>query len=160
MDPNARKVVLRKMTYGLWVLAADGGGEKEASTVTWVSQASFDPPLVTVGIRVGSHLHAVVEKAGAFAMHLVSSSQKDVAGDFIKETPVTADTIGGRKFSAGPATRAPILEGFSCWFEAKVVEKVTRGDHSVFLAEVVDAVAKDAAVAPLALSATGWHYGG
>lgn len=160
MDPNVKKAVLRKMTYGLWVIAAEGGGEREASTVTWVSQASFDPPLVTVGIRVASHLHAVVEKAGAFAMHLIDAGQKDVAGAFIKETVFTADTIGGRKYSAGPVTKAPILEGFSCWFEARVVEKVTRGDHSVFVAEVVDAAMKDPAAAPLVLSSTGWHYGG
>jgi len=160
MDPKVRKSVLRKMTYGLWVISADAAGERQASTVTWVSQASFTPPLVTVGIRVGSHLHAVVEKAGAFAMHLVAADQKDVAEAYIKETEVTAETIGGRKVSPGPATRAPILEGFACWFEARVVEKVTRGDHAVFVAEVVDASMKDPEAVPLVLASTGWNYGG
>jgi flavin reductase (DIM6/NTAB) family NADH-FMN oxidoreductase RutF len=160
MDPAVKKVVLRKITYGLWVLSADAAGEREASTVTWVSQASFTPPLVTVGIKVGSHLHAVVEKAGAFAMHLIAAGQRDVAEAFIKETKVTADTIGGRKYSAGPATKAPILEGFSCWFDAKVVDRVTKGDHTVFVAEVVEASLKDRKAAPLVLATTGWNYGG
>ena len=160
MDPAIKKAVLRKVTYGVWVISADAAGERQASTVTWVSQASFTPPLMTVGIRVGSHLHAVVEKAGAFAMHLVASDQKDVAETFIKETKVTADTIGGRKFTPGPATKAPILEGFPCWFEARVVERVTKGDHTVFVAEVVEASMKDKDPSPLVLATTGMHYGG
>jgi len=160
MDPALKKAVMRKMTYGVWVISADAAGEREASTVTWVSQMSFTPPLVVVGIRAGSHLHAVVEKAGAFAMHLVAAGQKDVAEAFIKETKVTADTIGGRNYSAGPATRAPILEGFPCWFEARVVERVTKGDHTIFVGEVVEASMTDKDAAPLVLASTGLHYGG
>jgi flavin reductase (DIM6/NTAB) family NADH-FMN oxidoreductase RutF len=160
MDPAVKKAVLRKMTYGIWVISADAAGDREASTVTWVSQASFTPPLVTVGIRVGSHLHAVVDKAGAFAMHLVAADQKDVAEAFIKETKFTADTIGGRKYAAGPATKSPILEGFACWFEARVVERVTKGDHTIFVGEVVEASMKEKDAAPLVLAATGWNYGG
>ncbi|HZE96581.1 MAG TPA: flavin reductase family protein [Planctomycetota bacterium] len=160
MDPAVKKAVLRKMTYGLWVIAADAGGDREASTVTWVSQASMTPPLVSVGIKVDSHLHAVVEKAGAFSMHLIAEGQKDAAAAFIKETTFTADTIGGRKYAPGAVTKAPLLEGFPCWFEARVVGKLTKGDHSVFLAEVVDAAMKDASAAPLLLATTGWNYGG
>jgi len=160
MDAAIKKAVLRKMTYGVWVISADAAGVREASTVTWVSQASFTPPLITVGIRVGSRLHGVLEKAGAFAMHLVAAGQKDVAETFIKETKVTADTIGGRKFTPGPATKAPILEGFPCWFEARVVERVTKGDHTIFIGEVVEASMKDKDASPLVLATTGMNYGG
>jgi len=160
MDPAIKKAVLRKMTYGVWVIAADAAGDREASTVTWVSQMSFTPPLIAVGVRVGSHLHAVLEKAGAFAMHLVAAGQKDVAEAFIKETKVTADTIGGRKYGAGPVTKAPILEGFPCWFEARVVERVTKGDHTIFVGEVVEASMKDKDATPLVLASTGLNYGG
>jgi flavin reductase (DIM6/NTAB) family NADH-FMN oxidoreductase RutF len=160
MDPAIKKAVLRKMTYGLWVLSADAAGEREASTVTWVSQASFAPPLVTVGIRVGSHLHDVVEKAGAFAMHLIAAGRKDLADAFIKETTFTADTIGGLKYAPGPVTSAPILEGFPCWFEARVVERVTKGDHTIFVGEIVGASMTDPGAAPLVLATTGMTYGG
>jgi flavin reductase (DIM6/NTAB) family NADH-FMN oxidoreductase RutF len=159
MDPKVKTTVLRKMTYGMWVLSADAAGDVEASTVTWVSQASFTPPLVTVGIRVGSHLHAVVDRARAFALHLIPDGQKDVAQAFIKPTEVTPTTIGGRAFTRG-ATGAPILDGFPCWLEARVVEGVTKGDHTVFVGEVVEAGHSDPNAAPLVLASTGWNYGG
>ncbi len=160
MDANIKASVLRKMTYGLWVLAADHQGDREASTVTWVSQASFHPPLIMVGLRIGSHLHDVTTQAGAFALHLLHAGQKDVAAAFIKPTEVTPERIGGYAFAPGKVTGAPILEGFSCWMEARVVDTVRRGDHAVLIAEVVDAGQSDASAQSLVLATTGWNYGG
>ncbi len=160
MDPNVKTSVLRKMTYGLWVLSADHHGDREASTVTWVSQASFTPPLVTVCLKIGTHLHDVVVQSGAFALHLISADQKDLAGAFTRPTQVTGDRIGGLSFRPGAATGAPILDGFAAWLEARVTDTVRRGDHAVIVAEVVEAGQKDPDAAPLILATTGWNYGG
>ena len=47
MDPNVKKTTLRMIPYGLYVLtAAHSDGRISAGTVNWVTQASFEPPLV------------------------------------------------------------------------------------------------------------------
>ena len=52
MDPNAKKTTLRMIPYGLYVLtAAHPDGRVAAGTVNWVTQASFEPPLVAVASR-------------------------------------------------------------------------------------------------------------
>lgn len=160
MDSNVKSNVLRKMTYGLWILATEHKGDREASTVTWLSQVSFTPPLIMVALKVGTHLHQVVEQSGGFALHLVNKDQKDLAGAFTRPTDVKPGTIGGLKYATGPLTGSPILEGFACWLEARVTDTVRRGDHTVFVAEVVDAQQRHAAVEPLVLATTGWSYGG
>ena len=68
MNLEAKKKVLRSFTYGLYVLTAKDGDEVAAGTVNWVTQASFQPPLVAVGLKRDSHLHALVERTGKLAL--------------------------------------------------------------------------------------------
>jgi len=158
MEAETKKKVLRKLTYGMWVIAAAAGDDVEASSVTWLMQGSFKPPLVVVGVRAATHLRTVIEKAGAFALHLLSASQQELAGAFTKPTAVAPGRIGGIAWRPG-ATGAPLLEGFSAWLEARVTDVVVRGDHAIFVAEVVEA-GMTSDEAPLALATTGWNYGG
>ena len=52
MDAEAKKTALRMIPYGLYVLTAEGkDGKIAASTVNWVTQTAFQPPLVVVGGR-------------------------------------------------------------------------------------------------------------
>ena len=61
MDEKAKKTALRMIPYGLYVLTGEtAGGRVTASTVNWVTQASFEPPLVAVGVKVESNAHAIV----------------------------------------------------------------------------------------------------
>src|SRR2546427_13103743 len=55
MDPNVKKTTLRMIPYGLYVLtAAHADGRVAAGTVNWVTQASFEPPLVAVRVQTPS----------------------------------------------------------------------------------------------------------
>ena len=159
MDQETKKQVLRKLTYGMWVISAAAGEDVEASSVTWLMQASFAPPLVAVAVRADTHLCKVIGKARAFALHLLTDHQKDLAESFTKPTKVEGGKIGGLGWTPG-ATGSPLLDGFAATCEAKVTDVVARGDHTIFVAEVVDARLADAAARPLVLATTGWHYGG
>ena len=62
MDADAKKTTLRMIPYGIYVLTADDGkGNIGAATVNWVTQASFAPPLVVVGVKADSGAHTVVK---------------------------------------------------------------------------------------------------
>ena len=160
IDPDVRKKVLRSLTYGLHVLTAIADGEVAAGTVTWLSQASFNPPLVMVGVKADSRLHAVVERAGAFAVNVVDGEHAAVAAAFFRPTQVVGDRINGFAFEPGPQTQAPLLVDLPLWFEAKVVDSIKRGDHTVFVAELLAGGVRDEAAEPLALRSTAWSYGG
>ena len=76
MDPNAKKTALRMIPYGLYVLTAKDGDDVAAATVNWVTQASFAPPLVVVGVKADSHAHAVIKKTKAFALNVLGKGQQ------------------------------------------------------------------------------------
>ena len=139
MNQKDKQTALRMIPYGLYVLTGQtADGRVAAATVNWVTQVSFDPPLVVVGVKVGSGPHEVIKAAGAFALNVLGKSQQAAAYTFFK--PVTPDgqTLGGEPFRAG-STGAPILERAPGYVECSLIETVEKGDHSVFVGEVVDA---------------------
>jgi Conserved protein/domain typically associated with flavoprotein oxygenases, DIM6/NTAB family len=160
MDPQAKKHVLRMLTYGLYVLTAADEGDVAAGTATWLSQASFEPPLVMVAVRADSNLHRLIERGGQFAVNIVAEGQKELAAAFFRTSEVTATTINGYPYERGPETGAPLLLDTPDWFEARVTDAVKRGDHTVFVAQVISAGVRDAEARPLLLQDTGWSYGG
>lgn len=160
MDAEIKKRALRLFTYGLYVITARDGQEIAAGTVNWVSQASFTPPLVMVGVKTDSHAHALIDKTGQFALNILGSEQKAIAQDFFRPSQADATTVNGHPFSAGLASGSPILTEAPAWIEAKVVDSVKAGDHTVFVAEVVEAGLNNSDAKPLEMWKTGWFYGG
>lgn len=159
MDERAKKAAFRMISYGLYVLTAADDDRIAAGTVTWLSQASFVPPLVMVGIKVGSSLHTAIEASQKFAVNILGAEQKEVAQAFFRPSQVSGSTINGYPFEMGK-TGAPLLTNVPARLEARVVNAVKRGDHTVFIGEILDATVRDATQEPLVLRDTGWSYGG
>ncbi|MBI1750139.1 MAG: flavin reductase [Acidobacteria bacterium] len=158
MDPNQKKKALRLVSYGLYVATARAGEKYAAGTVTWLSQCSFAPPLVMAGIRRDSALHKAIKMSHAFAVHIVGRGQKKLATTFFKPAVQDGDTLSGYRFEAGK-TGSPVLADAAAWFECRVVDEVKRGDHTVFVAEVVAAGVRREEE-PLTVRAAGFAYGG
>jgi flavin reductase (DIM6/NTAB) family NADH-FMN oxidoreductase RutF len=139
LDANVKKTVLRMIPYGLYVLTAKGkDGTVAAATVNWVTQASFAPPLVVVGVKADSQVHAVIKESKAFALNVLGKDQGATAFTFFKPAAREGQTVSGEPFRSG-TTGAPILEAAPAFVECRLVESVERGDHSIFVGEVVEA---------------------
>lgn len=158
MDSAAKKTALRMITYGVYVATSRAGERVAAATVTWLSQVSFEPPLVVVGLRKDSHLFQVVSESGTFAINLLDEGQKKIATTFFRTPVQQSELLSGYAFQAGQ-TGSPLLEESPAYLECKVVGSLAQGDHEVVMGEVIAAGVRREA-APLELRATGWQYGG
>ena len=139
MDATAKKTALRMIPYGLYVLTSQTEeGRVAASTVTWVTQASFEPPLVAVAVRNGSRPDEIIRESGVFALNFLAKGQHEIASRFFKSRERDGDTIGGEPFTSG-STRSPILARAAAFADCRVRETIDGGDHSIFVGEVVDA---------------------
>ena len=159
MDPEDKKRALRSINYGLYVLTAFDGDDYAASGTNWLSQASFEPPLVMAGIKADSGAAAIVTKSNAFAVNVLGDDQIDIGKAFFRSTSVEGTQLNGHEFEPGPKTRAPLILATPYWFECRVTDTVARGDHTVFVGEVVNAGVREEAT-PLVLRDTGMNYGG
>jgi flavin reductase (DIM6/NTAB) family NADH-FMN oxidoreductase RutF len=139
MDANVKQTVLRMIPYGLYVLTARGKDDTvAAATVNWVTQASFAPPLVVVGVKADSHPHPLIKESKAFALNVLGKDQGAMAFTFFKPATREGQQISGEPFRWG-TTGAPILERAPAFVECRLVDSVERGDHSIFVGEVVEA---------------------
>jgi flavin reductase (DIM6/NTAB) family NADH-FMN oxidoreductase RutF len=158
VNPDTKKKALRMITYGMYIVTASDGAQIAAGAINWLSQASFQPPLIMVGIKVESNLHRLVKATGALAINICAEDQKDLAASFFAPSKIEGNTINGYMFEKGE-TGAPLLLDTPAFVEARVVGAVEKGDHSVFVVEVINAgVRRDAK--PLDMWTTGWYYGG
>lgn len=158
MDDDARKTALRMIPYGLFVVTASYGGEVSGACINWVTQASFQPPLVVLGLKNDSHTLGHVKASGAFAVNVLGTGQKDLAYAFFKPTTLEDGKLSGYEFEAG-GTGAPLLLDAPAWCECSLSDVVERGDHTIVVAEVVEAGVRRES-APLTLSELGVFYGG
>ena len=139
MDTQAKKTALRMIPYGLYVLTGEStDGRVAAATVNWVTQASFEPPLVAVGVKVDSAAHEIIKESGAFALNVLGKGQRALAFAFFKSLERDANSIGGEEFSTGKSG-SPILVNAAAFLECSLVDTLERGDHSVVLGEVIEA---------------------
>lgn len=160
MDAGDKKLALRAINYGLYVLTARDGDDFAAGGVNWLSQASFDPPLVMAGVKADSGAAAIIGRTGEFAVNVLAHDQLDIAKAFFRSTSVDDGLINGHGFEDGPGTGAPLLTATPYWFECRVTDTVARGDHTVYVAQVIEAGVRDETSTPLLLRDTGMNYGG
>ena len=158
MDDAARKTALRMIPYGLFVVTASHEGEVSGACINWVTQASFQPPLVVLGLKNYTHTLGHVKAGGAFAVNVLGTGQKDLAYAFFKPTTLEGGKLSGYEVEAG-GTGAPLLLDAPAWWECRLSDVVERGDHTIVVAEVVDAGVRRES-APLTLSELGVFYGG
>lgn len=159
MDSKAKQKVLRLLSNGMYVLTSGHGTRLAAATVTWVSQASFKPPLIMAAVRKDSRLFSCLRESHVAALHILDRRQKNLAQKFFTRTRGTADPLNGEPFSEGK-TSAPILKNLLAYVECKVVHiHEEHGDHAIVILEVVDA-ALHKPVRPLTVADSPWEYGG
>ena len=157
MNEKYRQQSLRMFSYGVYILSSVNEGEYCVSTITWVSQASFEPPMISVCIKRNSASYEIVKKRGEFILHLLGDNQKELASTFFKPTIFENEKLNGQEFSL--ENNLPLLKDIPAYIQCKVIEILEYGDHPLFLAEVVDAKINNDSN-PLELRKTGWTYGG
>jgi len=167
-DNNEISQALKKITYGFYIVTSKKDSKEmstrdkdfiAAGTVSWISQGSFEPPLVTAAIKKQSDLHETIEKSRVFNINIVGKNEKDMLSKFAKDTTIEGSKLNGYNFSEGK-NGVPVLDDVPVYLECKVQKDVTLGDHSIFVAEVTGGGTRDAEAVPLVEWETNLHYGG
>lgn len=159
LNEAAKKTMLRKIPHGLYVCGVKDGEEVNGFTASWVMQSSFEPPLVVTCIKADSTSHAMVKASGVFSLSILEDSQKAIAQNFFKPLRRTGNKFEDIEFYPGEETGCPIIKDSLGYVECNVVGSVEKGDHTVFVGEVVGA-GEHHEGKPLILEDTGWNYGG
>ena len=159
MDNALKKTVLRMFAYGLYAATAKHDDDVSIMTANWLTQCSFEPPLLALAVEGNSHSRQVIEASGAFALNLYESGQRELAGSLGRTFGKHPEKIAEVAWKPSPLTGSPLLETALGWVECKIVSSLPAGDHILFVAEVVE-VGLNREGVPLTLKETGFKYAG
>jgi flavin reductase (DIM6/NTAB) family NADH-FMN oxidoreductase RutF len=139
MDDAAKKTALRMIPYGLYVLTAkDADGHVHAATINWVTQTSFSPPLVAMGIKADSGVYAALKATGVGVLNVLGKGQQGAAFAFFKPAELKDGKLSGEAVHDGE-NGVPVIDSAPASIECKVVQIVEQGDHHVVIVEVTGA---------------------
>ena len=160
LNLEAKKILLRKIPHGLFICGVrdEEINEVNGFTASWVTQGSFNPPLVVIAVRAEGSSHEIIKKTKKFSINVLKSHQKDLAAIFFKPQKALGGRFETVEFKNGEFG-LPILTDSVGGVECEVVGDIMHGDHTVFVGEVLSAFLNND-VEALNLSSTGWNYGG
>lgn len=158
MNEEAKRTLLRKIPYGLYVIGVKGGGGHHAFTASWLSQCSMKPPKIMLGVRESTRSLELVREGRAFSVNFLAKSDKKIFEQFFKPTPSDGNRFGDLTFHL-KKTGTPILDAAVAYLECEVDAVHESGDHAIVIGAVVNAhILKSDE--PLVMGDTPWHYGG
>lgn len=159
VDARTKRKTLRLLSNGVYVLTSRSEDRYGAATVTWVSQASFKPPLIMAAVRRESSVFKCLAESRSAVLHIVGDRQQEIARRFFFPTHAVAGTINGEAFMDG-RTAAPVLPNLPAYIECELERIVdTEGDHAIVILRAIEADCRDE-VRPLTMAQTPWKYGG
>jgi flavin reductase (DIM6/NTAB) family NADH-FMN oxidoreductase RutF len=96
---------------------------------------SVDPPLLLVCVAKTSETLPLIERASSFVVTIMSPGGEDSVSRLATKSPGKFDRIG---WTPSPISGHPIITAHrSAFLDCVVAERISAGDHDVFIARIV-----------------------
>lgn len=138
MNPAIKKQALRRFTYGLYGVSCADSGEVNIFTANWLTQVSFDPPLLVVSVENDSKSLPMILRSRQFIVNVLRAGTRELAGNLGKSAVQHPDKLVGVAYDLG-ANGCPILRDALAWVACEVRHTSEAGDSTLVVAEIVDA---------------------
>ena len=137
-DPGV--LALGRVVGSLCVLTASKGeGEQALSgamVASWVSQASFTPPGLTVAVARDRAVEALLHVGDRFALNVLAEGRETgPMKQFLQPFNPGDDRFAGLELERSPGGQ-PLLPEALAWLEGTVKQRMDVGDHWIVYAEV------------------------
>ena len=128
---------LGRLSGGLYVVTARQGERASAMVASWVSQASFEPPGITVAVAKDRAIEALLQVGDRFVLNILrEDNHQPLLRHFLKRFPPGADRFAGVNVLDGVANGGPVLGDALAFLGCRVVQRLEGPDHWIIYAEV------------------------
>ncbi|MDF5756399.1 flavin reductase family protein [Spongiactinospora sp. TRM90649] len=141
---------MAQLAAGVAVVTVRDGRDDLGVTVSALMSVSLDPPLVLVSLGNRGYLCEVMLRRDLWAASLLSAGQEAMASRFATPgRPSARLLVAGTAHHRGPHTDAIIVDGGVAALEAETIRTIPAGDHTLFVARLLDVDYVDGAAPPL-----------
>ncbi len=135
ITPKPFDPVLGRVPSGVYILTIGTGPRATGMLASWVMQAGFEPPMVSVAVKLGRYVCDWLTEGQPFVLNLVGEGQKKFLRHFGHGFEPGAPAFDGLAITHC-ARGVPILSDALGHVECEPVRHIDSGDHRVFLAKV------------------------
>ena len=132
------KKTLSKFTTGVTVICVKNNGIIYGKTVNSFNSLSLNPPLVLFSLGNYSSSIKNFLSSKYLTINILSKKQQNISNHFSKKNPETKniDFFEGKNNTS-------FLGGCIANLECKLIEKVKKGDHIIFICKVINVSTND-----------------
>lgn len=126
---------LGRIPSGIFVAGAVHEGRRVGMLCSFVEQAGFEPPMIMLAFGKGRPMADLLAAGTVFGLNILGEDAKRLMAAFVHPDP--ADAFAGHELV--PNTQGlPELAGAIAFLACRPRNHTDAGDHTVFVAEVLD----------------------
>ena len=131
---------LYKLGYGLHVVCSKKGDRFNGQIANTVIQITSEPPTIAVSINRNNLTHEFITESKVLTVSVLSKDTPlSFIGHFGFKSGRDTDKLEGVNYQIGE-TQAPVVtDNALAYLEAKVIQQVDVGTHTIFVGELVGA---------------------
>lgn len=131
---------LNTISYGLYVVGSRKGERLNAQIANTLFQITAEPPTIAVSINKQNLTHEfITERRGFTASVLCRDTPLSFIGHFGFKSGRDIDKLEGINYKIGETGAPVVIDNAVAYLEAKVIQEVDVGSHTIFIGELVAA---------------------
>ncbi len=135
---------LGRLSGGLYIVTARQGERSSAMVASWVSQASFDPPGISIAVAKDRAIEALMQVGDRFVLNILrDDNHQELLRHFLKRFPPGADRFAGVSTLDGVSAGGPVLGDALAYLGCRVAQRMEGPDHWIIYAEVEEGTVAD-----------------
>ena len=132
--------VLRSLSYGMYVVASHMDDKINAQIANTVFQITSEPPTIAISINKENLTHEFIESSKEFSVSILSENVPiKMIGQFGFKSGRDIDKFEGINFKYFKTKAPVIIDSCLGYIEAKVVNSMDMGSHTLFIGEIINA---------------------
>jgi flavin reductase (DIM6/NTAB) family NADH-FMN oxidoreductase RutF len=147
-----------RIPSGVFILSAAHNDQATAMMASWVQQAAFDPPAVSVAIAKGRPIGEIIRASGKLALSIVPEGDTSLMKRYARGIKPGEDAFAGVEIITTPGG-IPVLAAAIAWIEGDVLATCEfGGDHDLLVVEITAGAVLKPGHAFTHQRGSGFHY--
>jgi flavin reductase (DIM6/NTAB) family NADH-FMN oxidoreductase RutF len=136
MNTSDLAAVLGRVPSGLFVLTLAHDGAETGMLASWVMQAGFEPPMISLALKHGRYVADWLAAGSPFVLNLLAEGNQKLIGHFGRGFDPGQPAFTGLELIRTPDGQPALADALG-YLECRPKTHINSGDHRIFLAEVI-----------------------
>lgn len=152
-----RSAAIGRIPSGIYIITIGAGESATGMLASWVQQAGFEPPMISLAVKQGRPLSDRLESGEPFVVNVVAEGQTKFLKHFGKGFEPGEPAFEGIQL-AETAVGVPALAEALATLECRSSAAADSSDHRVIIAQVIGGKLQSEAAPMVHVRKRGDHY--